>query len=222
MNFIAVKTKRIRYNIAKYILKFLTPKLFESISIQTFKANNIVFNKDIKPIEVRPAINFIANKFKNQSLIGLELGVKRGNNAKSILENLNIQKLYLVDLWLDYFYIPKGNNLNYIYVKQLFKNDNRVNIIKGNSLDFKEQCKELLDFVYIDADHSYKSTYTDIFNLIDLVKVNGVIAGHDIRINSRDSIYNPNGFCVYPAVLDFCTDYGYSFYIQNPDWLIIK
>lgn len=223
-NKIAKYTKNIRYNLISKILKVLTPKLFETIHSQTFKAssNSIIMNKDIIPIPIRPSIKFMKNYFNNKPLTGLELGVKRGNNAKSILSNLNIKKLFLIDAWLNYYYIPKNNILNYKYVQQLFKNNSKIEIIKGKSLDIQKNFNILLDFIYIDSDHSYKAIYNDIFYWSNNIRKGGIIAGHDIRINSKDTIDNPNGFCVYPAVNDYCTDFNYTYYIYPPDWWFIK
>ena len=36
-------------------------------------------------------------------LTGVEIGVDEGKNAISILKNLNIIKLYLVDPWIEYY-----------------------------------------------------------------------------------------------------------------------
>ena len=219
---IAKITKKIRYKTSGIILKYLTPKLYESIEHQTFRAEHIKFMKDINPINIRPSIEFMKHYFKDKSIIGLELGVKRGNNAKSILNNLNISKLYLVDFWKNYHYIPKNANKNYIHVIQEFKNDKRVEIIKGNSLEICKNFKDSLDFIYIDSNHIYNSLYNDIANWINKVKYNGIISGHDITV---DNIKNINYFYykqVYESVRDYCLNNGYIFYIQTPDWFFIK
>ena len=42
-------------------------------------------------------INFVKNHLQG-SFIGVEIGVQEGKNAKSILDTLNIKRLYLVDI----------------------------------------------------------------------------------------------------------------------------
>ena len=215
---IGKKTRNIRYKGVKLIMKYITPKLLESIHHSTFSRNHIKLMKDINPINVRPAIQFIKNIFKDKDLIGLELGVNRGLNAKSIIENLNIKKLFLVDIWKNYYYIPKNANKNYLFVKQIFKNDNRIEIIKGKSLEVCKNFNNMLDFIYIDSNHSYNDVYNDLLNWITKIKINGIISGHDIDSYSLD--YEAPQ--VYPAVIDFCSDYGYVFYIDTPDFYFIK
>ena len=199
-------------------MKLLTPKLSEAIDHQTFNRNHIVLKKDINPINIRPAIAFMKQYFKNKALIGLELGVMRGNNARSILDNLNIKRLYLVDAWINYYYIPKNADKNYLHVKQLFKRDNRIKIIKGFSLEVCKYFNDKLDFIYIDSDHSYNAVYNDILNWIKYIKLEGVISGHDIEFD-RENLY---AIKTYSAVSDYCTNFNYTCYINSPDFYIIK
>lgn len=46
---------------------------------------------------------------------------------------------------------------------------------------------ETLDFVFIDADHSYQGVKTDIINFYPLIRKGGVIAGHDCHLESVSS-----------------------------------
>ena len=46
---------------------------------------------------IRPAIQFVRSEMKSLDLVGLEIGVYHGDNAKSMLMNLPIKKLYLID-----------------------------------------------------------------------------------------------------------------------------
>jgi hypothetical protein len=47
-----------------------------------------------------------------------------------------------------------------------------------------------VDFVFIDADHSYESVKKDIKNWLPKIKKNGIIAGHDFHAESVSSAVN--------------------------------
>jgi len=164
----------------------------------------------------RPSILRMRDIFGKNLVKGAEIGVHRGHNAKSILKELNIDKLYLVDAWLNYEGI-EWNRLNivenYEFVLKLFKNNKRVEIIKDlskNAIEFVND--NSLDFVYIDANHQYKYVRQDITLWSKKVKEGGIIAGHDI--------YNFSG--ILKAVMEICNKESYDFKIEIPDWYFIK
>ena len=64
----------------------------------------------------RPMIGYIRSSYRNKNdLVGCEIGVGRGHNAKNILTKLNCKKLYLIDPYLPY--IENGKSM--ILVKLL-------------------------------------------------------------------------------------------------------
>lgn len=207
MTNIAKTTKNFRYKLAVILLKKLTPVLFNKIDKNLFNDNT--------PLLLRPSIIFMRDKFKKKLVRGVEIGVDKGINSKVILNELNIEKLYLIDPWENY----EGNdkvwiniNENYKYVLKEFRENKNVQIIKDYSnyavSFFKENS---LDFVYIDGNHSYKFVYKDIDNWFSKVKEGGIIAGHDINLLS-----------VLKAVKDFCFKRNINFNIEPRDWYFIK
>ena len=42
-------------------------------------------------------IDYLSREFQKKKVVGAEIGVFRGENARNILEKLNLQKLYLID-----------------------------------------------------------------------------------------------------------------------------
>ena len=52
--------------------------------------------------EMRPAIEFIKNKYGDQPVIGAEIGVGNGDHAWQMVQGLNFEKLYLIDHWDNY------------------------------------------------------------------------------------------------------------------------
>jgi len=132
---------------------------------------------------MRPSTKFIQDTFGKLPLVGAEIGVLAGTNAKSLLENLNIKWLILVDLWDSY--IQEGKEIKettqyYDKVTETFGHLSKVCILKERSVAASKRIDEhSLDFVYIDACHDYLSVKEDIDCWFPKVKSGGVISGHD-------------------------------------------
>lgn len=228
--FISKHTANKRYKMIFKIMKYLTPSLNERVSYQHKKITNIP----------RPTIVMIKERYGNIPLIGVEIGVRRGDNSQSILDELNIEKLYLIDVWdlmpfdktqgvlsllhrdhinlTNHYALPfkrgkKDLNMNnYDFVVNRFKDNKKIKLIKDFSNVAVEQFhNNTLDFVYIDADHSYKKALEDISIWTKKVKPNGIISGHDTHIID-----------VLQAVIDYSIKYGYNVIIEHPDWYFIK
>ena len=153
----------------------------------------------------RPSTIFMNRYFDNKLLVGAEIGVDEGKNALSLFEMLNIEKLYLVDVYDNLFPYTKA-------IKRLELYRKNIQFIIKKSIDASRDIKEPLDFVYIDANHSYIYVYQDIELWYKKVKRNGILCGHDIY-NYKD---------VFKAVKDYCIMNQIKFYIIKPDWYIIK
>lgn len=214
--FISKITVKIRYKLVFKIIKYITPNL-------SYKLDSILLGSQISLGNIqkiisqtpRPAIRLIKTHFKQKRLIGVEIGVRKGNNAKSILKELNILKLYLVDIWNDYneFGIKNSTNKYYKIVLKRFEKDKRVEIIRGFSeIVVKNIENNSLDFIYIDGNHEYEYVYKDIDLWFEKLKDFGIIAGHDI-LNIKD---------VFKAVRDWSIKHQIKFNISVPDWYIIK
>jgi len=120
----------------------------------------------------RPSLQNLVEK---KDLIGAEVGVRTGINAKNILKKLDIKKLYLIDTWKNSPIASKENT-----IKNLKKFKNKIIILSGKSSEMYKNIKDdELDFVYIDAGHSYEHVQSDIKNYYPKVKTGGLIAGHD-------------------------------------------
>lgn len=104
--------------------------------------------------------------------IGCEIGVKKGANAKVILDTIPKLKLYCIDSWL------KENNFR-IVQQTLQEYGKRARIIRKSSLEAVRNFKGLFDFVYIDANHSFDFVMRDIIEWSKKVRVGGIVSGHD-------------------------------------------
>jgi predicted O-methyltransferase YrrM len=100
----------------------------------------------------------------------LELGVQFGECVNKIVDLIPVY--YGVD-------IEKNTNIEYLIANkpnfkffQLSTND-FFNNIKNNNINLN------LDMVFIDADHSHKSSYTDFLNVKDHMNQDGFIFFHD-------------------------------------------
>ena len=122
---------------------------------------------------------------------GVEVGVFRGDFSDVLLETSELRLLYMVDLWEhlpeDCFDKPNmpcnvtgAELIRQIEEKFGRKFGNRYKLIQKPSVDASTVFVDgVLDFVYIDADHSYQAVMDDIAAWMPKVKPGGVIAGHD-------------------------------------------
>lgn len=123
-------------------------------------------------------------------LIGsaVEVGVNRGHNSMTFIRFWKGQRLYLVDPWR---YIAEykdavnepDEHRESTYQEVLAKFHNymdRVTILRMSSEEAAEAVPDELDYVYIDADHSYESCYNDIRLWWPKIKRGGMMAGHDV------------------------------------------
>ena len=132
--------KLIRYIFVNLIVKYVTPKIYK------MRSNTLA----------RPSILLMKETFNGTPVRGAEIGVESGKNAKSILNTLNVSKLYLVDPWVNYKgTMYRDQEANYKRTLNRFRGIDKVRTIKDfskNAATFVED--DYLDFVYIDANHT--------------------------------------------------------------------
>lgn len=121
----------------------------------------------------------------------VELGVWKGHSISYLAnklrnkENINIFAVDIFEIW------DKNKNvvddvkyINEIYNTNLIKNNVRHLITDIKSISWEASEKFLnnsVDFVFIDADHSYESVSKDIECWFPKIKSGGIISGHDFR-----------------------------------------
>jgi hypothetical protein len=118
--------------------------------------------------------------------VGAEIGLNRGHHAERMFAAIPGLKLYGIDCWESYpeyrmdFTSVEQDNM-YIKAKKNMANLN-CEVIKGYSMDVVKQFKDgSLDFVYIDANHEFRSVIDDISEWGKKVKVGGIVSGHDFE-----------------------------------------
>lgn len=183
----------------------------------------------LKYIYERPMILFISEMNKQGlNLVGVEIGVYRGDNAFFILTNLSIKKLFLIDPYLEYQGF-KGNvgwtkahqsdfNKHFMLAKRKLKQfKHRIKFIKEKSEDAVSNVPENLDFVYIDGNHEYEFVKRDIELYYPKLKRGGILGGDNF-----ESIF-PG---VARAVLEFTDKYSLKIHGARSDasyeWWVIK
>jgi len=140
---------------------------------------------------MRLAIKAAKNHFKDKKVVCAEIGSWLGDNAVDMLDNWNeISKLYLIDSFevcpdfrdAD---IQVSNKNRFV---ERFKDNQRTSIILDQSVTASKQFdNESLDFVYIDANHTYDAIKQDIDVWTPKVKKGGIIGGHDYEYKPLDS-----------------------------------
>lgn len=129
--------------------------------------------------------------FKNEKLIGIELGCGDGDTTLHLLKNLPNLFLYGIDPYIGY------NDFNGHNPKEMLEN-NLVNTL--NKIDpYKDRFElhrnisddvidkfedESLDFIFIDGLHSYEQVLKDCKNYFPKIKKGGLFSGHDYRVIS--------------------------------------
>jgi len=168
--------------------------------------------------------------FGDKPLVGAELGVFEGKNAESMLRQLNIQRLYLVDPYEPYseyhdLIIDRLKVARAAAQKRLAPFADSIIWLCMKSSKAIGSIGEELDFVYIDANHAYDYVKCDIEAYYDLVRPGGYVGGHDYTTN-----LNLNNLIeVKRAVDEFVIEHGYKVVIRPrdssdrwPDWWVRK
>lgn len=123
-----------------------------------------------------------------------EVGVYRGNNARAIVQHSHPVRLWLVDTWAwgrpedcparewdKKLPLPTGEQA-YLEVVKAFWDQPSVTVLRARSVSAARVFADVsLDWVYIDANHSYASAMEDLREWFPKVRVGGVLAGHDFN-----------------------------------------
>ena len=146
-----------------------------------------------------------------------ELGVAEGYFASDILA-WGVAKLYAVDMWETHheFSGDAGNpqnwhNANYEATKKrLAKFGDRAVILRGPTTAMAGLIQEQLDFVNVDACHSYACVKADIAAYWPKLKSGGIMAFHDFEAKQ---------YGVKRAVQEFTAHHGLQYYLLPEDKL---
>ncbi|NCC04771.1 MAG: glycosyltransferase [Proteobacteria bacterium] len=155
-----------------------------------------------------PIFSRIVNKYRLKC--GIEIGVAFGGHSEAILHRTQTEKLYGVDPYRHFDNYDDPMNLlqsefDTLYeftLDRLAKFGTRFQLIR----EFSEQAAmiidENIDFVYIDALHTYEGVHNDLAVWFQKVRDGGIIGGHDYG--------HPNFPGVKVAVDEFFVRFGWK------------
>lgn len=130
-----------------------------------------------------------------------ELGADEGNFSAAILEATKPEVLHVVDVWGTERYGDQKADA----VKARFKSEidsGLVQITRKLSTDAASDFpNDYFDWIYVDTDHSYQTTLSELYAYADKVKQDGFIAGHDYTMGNWVTGYK---YGVIEAVAEFC------------------
>ncbi len=126
-------------------------------------------------------LNILIDKLK--FIKGAELGVRRGDFSADLLEKNKLLHMTCVDLWADNPVIDEEHDHENNYKTYLEKTENfRDRITEYRMLldDAAKLCEDcILDFVFIDATHTYDTVRNDYHTWQPKVRLGGLVCGHD-------------------------------------------
>jgi hypothetical protein len=163
------------------------------------------------------ASTLFIKKLNRKNLIGVEIGAAEGVNAKHILKNLDIEKLYLIDPYEPYtenLHIFKNHvNGEKKLLKRLKPYKGKIVLITHDSESVALMIPDNLDFVYIDGNHDYEYVKKDIELYYPKIKKGGILSGHNFAVSWLG---------VYIAVVEFILKNNLRLYAKDLDWWMIK
>lgn len=125
---------------------------------------------------------------------GIEIGVYKGRFTQAIAKRAPEMEILGVDAWTsseDYLDYPQGHLENEAE-KEAYERTAQwpnIKLVKGWSADVaKTVPNDSVDFIYIDANHSYAHCVQDISLWAPKVRPGGIVMGHDyfdVKAHSR-------------------------------------
>ena len=114
--------------------------------------------------------------------VGAELGLRKGATYLHLLEHCPGLTLIGVDSWAEGLGHQEVDLAERMVRDSAARYGERARIIKGWTVPVAEQIPDSsLDFIFVDADHSYESVKADLMAWMPKVKKGGWFIGHDIN-----------------------------------------
>jgi len=186
---------------------------------------------NITQIKVREDLPTLLNALNLKSK-GVEVGVQNGIFSKHLLTNWDGEKLYLVDSWRqirtyqDIANLDPNGQLNCF--ANTFMNVYEFGVKAVIIRELSEPAGELfgdgsLDFVFLDADHSYDKVQRDLMVWGPKIKKGGIFCGHDYLEGFRIIEDTQVNFGVKKAVDEWATLHSKSVHVTKeayPSWFV--
>jgi hypothetical protein len=143
------------------------------------------------PCNFLKGLDELIDEHLNSETVMAEIGSYAAVSSHLFAET--VKELYCVDQWLPY---PEVAEEHIIEGERLFDNFNKkydnVHKIKMSSEEASKIIdNSSLDFVYVDAFHSYDAVVADINNWLPNIKAGGYIGGHDYHHDAvREAVHD--------------------------------
>ncbi len=119
--------------------------------------------------------------------VGAEIGVALAGHSNAILARTGVQRLYGIDSYRhrpgyeDIMNLPQRtfDVLHNNVLQFMQPHGERFNLLRMASVEAAAYISEPLDFVYIDAEHSYDAVKQDLETWFPKVREGGIVSGHD-------------------------------------------
>lgn len=122
--------------------------------------------------------------------VGAELGVAAAGHVEEILKHPEITRLFGVDSYQHRDDYDDAMNMPQERFEELYgyvlrftaQYGNRFKLIRKSTLDASYEIADgSLDFVYVDADHSYAACKADLATWLPKLRRGGMMSGHDFN-----------------------------------------
>ncbi len=166
--------------------------------------------------------------------VGCEIGVQDAHFSVTLLKRWKCSLFYSIDPWREFEpskYLDVANRQQAIQDRIYEGARNRLREFGERSVILRSTSAEAvtqfangqLDFVYIDANHSYEAVVEDIRLWYPKLKPGGVLAGHDYLDGNHPAAV----FGVMSAVNEFAARLGLQVYtagtgLESPTWIVQK
>jgi hypothetical protein len=180
---------------------------------------------------MRPSFDFALKQLP--ILKAIEVGVYEGENASRMITS-NLGFLYLIDPYKAHINNSIATDTA-IYKVTQEEMDRAKKLAMERMLPFpgryifmeltSEEASKLfednsIDYIYIDAIHSYDEVKKDIALWFPKVRVGGVLSGHDYAFGSHTGETGYRG--LMKAVNEFVQEKGLKLYNPYEDWWVVK
>lgn len=136
-----------------------------------------------------------------------ELGVDKGDFSQKILSICQPKHFHLIDFWGSQRYNQeKRKGVEKMFESQIQNGSLEINL--GLSTEVVDHFPDnYFDWIYIDTDHSYKTTRDELEKYKTKMKNGGIIAGHDYIIGNWNGMVR---YGVIEAVAEFCVKHNWE------------
>ena len=155
----------------------------------------------------------LLSKIPKNSIIA-EIGVDEGDFSSKILNKAQPKLLCLIDMWgTNRYGEVKAELVNSKFINEIEKNIIKIYRLDSiNATDLFDN--EFFDWIYIDTDHSYETTYKELNSWSSKIKQDGVIAGHDYMMGNW---LKTQRYGVVEAVHQFCIENNWQIIYLTAD-----